>query len=151
MIPGREGSTLSKFRFIPAAGVLFLSAAGCFPGWGISGVVPGAQESVAVRKFDFGAQSSPLWPGFVRVNGGTEYGGGRQFGWRWTEKLSEGLTNKPFVFPDPLAADWIEATGMFSVDVPEGKYDAIRRIAEACPIHGTLTNPPDVDMEIMSG
>jgi putative redox protein len=36
-------------------------------------------------------------------------------------------------------------------DVPEEKYDAIRRIAEACPVHGTLTNPPDMDLEIMSG
>ena len=36
-------------------------------------------------------------------------------------------------------------------DVPEAKYDAIRRVADACPIHGTLTNPPDVDLEIMSG
>jgi uncharacterized OsmC-like protein len=35
-------------------------------------------------------------------------------------------------------------------DVPEEKYDAIRRVADACPIHGTLTNTPDMDMEIMS-
>jgi uncharacterized OsmC-like protein len=36
-------------------------------------------------------------------------------------------------------------------DVPQDRYDAIRRVAEACPIHGTLTHPPDVDMDIMSG
>jgi len=36
-------------------------------------------------------------------------------------------------------------------DVPEGKYDAIRRIAEACPIHGTLTNTPAMDLEILNG
>jgi putative redox protein len=36
-------------------------------------------------------------------------------------------------------------------DVPEGKYDAIRRIAEACPIHGTLANPPAMDLEVTSG
>ncbi len=34
-------------------------------------------------------------------------------------------------------------------DVPESRHDAIRRIAEACPIHGTLTHPPEIDMEIM--
>lgn len=36
-------------------------------------------------------------------------------------------------------------------DVPEGKHDAIRRIAEACPIHGTLLKPPVMDLEIFSG
>ena len=36
-------------------------------------------------------------------------------------------------------------------DVPEEKKEAIRRIAEACPIHGTLTHPPDIDLEILSG
>ena len=36
-------------------------------------------------------------------------------------------------------------------DVPEEKKDAIRRIAEACPIHGTLTNPPVIDLEILYG
>jgi putative redox protein len=36
-------------------------------------------------------------------------------------------------------------------DVPEEKKDAIRRIAEACPVHGTLTHPPVLDLEIMTG
>lgn len=34
-------------------------------------------------------------------------------------------------------------------DVPDDKKQAIRRIAEACPIHGTLTNPPAIDLEIL--
>ena len=34
-------------------------------------------------------------------------------------------------------------------DVPEEKKEAIRRVAEACPIHGTLTNPPVIDLEIL--
>jgi putative redox protein len=33
-------------------------------------------------------------------------------------------------------------------DVPEDKIAVIRRVAEACPIHGTLQNPPNMDMEI---
>lgn len=36
-------------------------------------------------------------------------------------------------------------------DVPEEKKAAIRRVAEACPIHGTLTNPPVIDLEILYG
>jgi putative redox protein len=36
-------------------------------------------------------------------------------------------------------------------DVPEAEKDAIRRIAEACPVHGTLTHPPVLDLEILSG
>jgi putative redox protein len=34
-------------------------------------------------------------------------------------------------------------------DVPDDKLDVIRRIAEACPIHGTLTTPPAMDLEIL--
>lgn len=33
-------------------------------------------------------------------------------------------------------------------DVPEDKIAVIRRVAEACPIHGTLLNTPELDMEI---
>jgi uncharacterized OsmC-like protein len=32
--------------------------------------------------------------------------------------------------------------------VPEEKLDAIRRMAEHCPVHQTLHNPPRVDIEI---
>jgi len=32
--------------------------------------------------------------------------------------------------------------------VPEDKIDAIRRMAERCPIHETLRNPPRVDIDI---
>jgi uncharacterized OsmC-like protein len=34
-------------------------------------------------------------------------------------------------------------------DVPENKYPVVKRIAEACPIHGTLTKSPDIDLEIV--
>ena len=33
--------------------------------------------------------------------------------------------------------------------VPEEKREAIRRMAERCPIHETLKDPPRVDIEIM--
>jgi putative redox protein len=36
-------------------------------------------------------------------------------------------------------------------DVPEDRMDAIRRIAKACPVHGTFDVPPTVDVEILSG
>ena len=32
-------------------------------------------------------------------------------------------------------------------DVPENRMAAIRRIAEHCPVHETLTNPPRVDID----
>lgn len=32
--------------------------------------------------------------------------------------------------------------------VPEDKVDVIRRIAERCPVHETLRNPPRVDIDI---
>jgi uncharacterized OsmC-like protein len=32
--------------------------------------------------------------------------------------------------------------------VPEDKLVAIRRIAERCPVHETLRNPPRVDIDI---
>ena len=34
-------------------------------------------------------------------------------------------------------------------DVPEDRHVVIRRLAEKCPIHATLQNPPRVDLEIM--
>jgi putative redox protein len=34
-------------------------------------------------------------------------------------------------------------------DVPEDRREAIRRVAEHCPIHATLKNPPDVDLDIV--
>lgn len=34
-------------------------------------------------------------------------------------------------------------------DVPENRRTAIRNLAEACPIHGTLKTPPAVDLEIL--
>lgn len=43
----------------------------------------------------------------------------------------------------------------FAVDVelpngiPEEKMDAIRRVAELCVIHGTLKNPPQIDVEFV--
>jgi putative redox protein len=33
--------------------------------------------------------------------------------------------------------------------VPEGKKEAIRRVAQHCPIHETLKSPPDVDIDIV--
>ena len=33
--------------------------------------------------------------------------------------------------------------------VPEDKKDVIRRMAEKCPIHETLRNPPRVDIDIL--
>ena len=32
--------------------------------------------------------------------------------------------------------------------IPEDKRDAIRRMAERCPVHETLSNPPRVDLDI---
>ena len=34
-------------------------------------------------------------------------------------------------------------------DVPQDKRDAIRRMAERCPVHETLKDPPRVDIDIM--
>lgn len=33
--------------------------------------------------------------------------------------------------------------------VPEHKKEAIRRVAEKCPVHETLLNPPEIDIEIV--
>ena len=54
----------------------------------------------------------------------------------------------------PELADTPKRVGgiVFDVDlpdsVPEDKIDAIRRMAERCPIHETLRNPPHVDIDI---
>jgi uncharacterized OsmC-like protein len=33
-------------------------------------------------------------------------------------------------------------------DVPEDKREVIRRMAEKCPVHETLRNPPQLDIDI---
>ncbi len=34
-------------------------------------------------------------------------------------------------------------------DVPESRMEAIRRVADLCPVHATLRNPPRVDFDIV--
>jgi uncharacterized OsmC-like protein len=34
-------------------------------------------------------------------------------------------------------------------DVPQDKWDVVRRMAERCPIHETLRDPPRVDIDII--
>ena len=34
-------------------------------------------------------------------------------------------------------------------DVPEDRRDAIIRVAKTCPIHATLEQPPEIDLEIL--
>jgi putative redox protein len=33
--------------------------------------------------------------------------------------------------------------------VPEDKREVIRRVAELCPVHGTLKNPPALDIDVV--
>ena len=33
-------------------------------------------------------------------------------------------------------------------DFPENRISAIQKVIDACPVHGTLTNPPQIDVEI---
>lgn len=34
-------------------------------------------------------------------------------------------------------------------DVPENRMEAIKRLADRCPVHQTLANPPTVDIDIV--
>jgi putative redox protein len=34
-------------------------------------------------------------------------------------------------------------------DVPEDRREAVIRVAKACPIHATLEQPPEIDLEIL--
>ncbi len=34
-------------------------------------------------------------------------------------------------------------------DVPENRMEAIKRLADLCPVHQTLANPPTVDIDIV--
>jgi putative redox protein len=34
-------------------------------------------------------------------------------------------------------------------DLPEDRLDAIRRVAEKCPLHATLAMPPQIDLDIV--
>jgi uncharacterized OsmC-like protein len=33
-------------------------------------------------------------------------------------------------------------------DVPDNRIEAIRRLAQRCPVHETLRNPPEVDLDV---
>jgi putative redox protein len=52
-------------------------------------------------------------------------------------------------------ADSPKRVGGFAIDVelpngiPQEKMDAVRRVAELCPVHETLAHPPRVDIEFV--
>lgn len=52
-------------------------------------------------------------------------------------------------------ADNPKRVGGFAIDVelpdgfPEEKMDAVRRVAELCPIHATLAHPPQIDVDFV--
>jgi putative redox protein len=52
-------------------------------------------------------------------------------------------------------ADNPKRVGGFAIDVelpngiPQEKMDAVRRVAELCPVHETLAHPPRVDIEFV--
>ncbi len=75
--------------------------------------------------FDFGTSSSPLMPGFIRIDPGVVYSSGRGYGlkdakiWRTFDALQ----------PEPLYQDFIcIERGGLSVDVPNGSYEVFVNI-----------------------
>jgi uncharacterized OsmC-like protein len=52
-------------------------------------------------------------------------------------------------------ADSPKRVGGFAIDVelprgiPEERMEALRRVAELCPVHETLKNPPRIDIEFV--
>jgi putative redox protein len=49
---------------------------------------------------------------------------------------------------DPKRVKGIVADLEVPQDVPPDRIEAIRRVAGFCPVHQTLKNPPDVDLDI---
>lgn len=50
---------------------------------------------------------------------------------------------------DPKRVRGIVADLEVPRDVPESRKEAIRRLAQRCPVHATLRDPPDVDLDII--
>ena len=50
---------------------------------------------------------------------------------------------------DPIRIGAITIDLEIPKDVPDEKKAAIRRIAEACPVHRTFEHPPEIDLEIL--
>ena len=52
-------------------------------------------------------------------------------------------------------ADSPKRVGGFAIDVelpggiPKEKMDAVRRVAELCPVHATLAHPPRIDVDFV--
>jgi hypothetical protein len=80
------------------------------------------KSQIAVLKnfytFDFGTESSEVWPGFVQVTNKTKYDKKRGYGWFSTY----GLKAKDRNYPDSLFRDWVQGAGPFNVDLPNGEY-----------------------------
>jgi putative redox protein len=49
---------------------------------------------------------------------------------------------------DPKRVKGIVVDLQIPKDVPEDRIEAIRRVAGYCPVHQTLKNPPDVDLDV---
>jgi hypothetical protein len=79
------------------------------------------EQMIALKnfyRFDFGTESSEVWPGFVKVTNKTRYDKKRGYGWSSTYGLKAEDRN----YPDSLFRDWVQGPGPFNVDLLNGEY-----------------------------
>jgi len=75
-----------------------------------------------IRRFDFGKQTSPVWPRFTQVTQKTAYSPEQGYGWA----RGGGPSAHSSVLPDALAQDYVitHAEARFAVNLPDGEYRA---------------------------
>lgn len=75
-----------------------------------------------VRRFDFGKDSSAVWPGFIGATPQTDYSEETGYGWVGTARPYAILR----ALPDDLVRDFVVPPGgsQFALDLPDGNYSA---------------------------
>ena len=77
------------------------------------------EQSIGIQNmhlFNFGTESSPSWPGAIKVTNKTKYGG---LGYGWTDPGD--LRAEDRQFPDPLFRAWVIGKE-FRTNLPNGDY-----------------------------
>jgi len=69
-------------------------------------------------RFDFGPESSEVWPGFIKVTDKTLYNKEKGHGWSSIDDLRADDRQ----YPDPLFRDWVRGSGPFNLDLPNDEY-----------------------------
>jgi|GEM_PF-2791175 len=112
----------------------FHDAGGSDGNWVINAII--VQQAAVGGQFDFGTYTSPVEPGYVKVNESTGYSAVSGYGWDSTT----GLASRDRGGPDDLRRDLVQSTSdhTFNVDLANGNYKVTLTIGDQSYMHDLI-------------